>query len=191
MATSHSHTSCFNRFQTFIPALNWTVREKKLETKNTVSTLRVKTHAKLNARYRSHATSAAQFSSTVPNCPRGKIQKQICAAPEALLWGCAVVPHRVGAPTFPKRVKMLLDAQAAVNSLSSCKSSWCVAEHTLKRKRVRPNLLHCGGLLATSCWGLVAHDYNQFSILVDNQQGGGGRDASLTASRFHASPFPD
>ena len=28
MAASHSQTSCFNRFQTFIPALNWTVREK-------------------------------------------------------------------------------------------------------------------------------------------------------------------
>ena len=28
MATSRSHTSCFNRFRTYILALNWTVREK-------------------------------------------------------------------------------------------------------------------------------------------------------------------
>ena len=34
MATSRSHTSCFNRFRTYILALNWTVREKKLESRS-------------------------------------------------------------------------------------------------------------------------------------------------------------
>ena len=98
-------------FLTFLLRLNRTVREKKLETKNTVSKLRAK-HMRNSTRATVHTPRSQHSSRSLYQvAARGKMRKQMCAAPEALRWCCAVVPRRAGAPNFSKLVKLLLDVQ--------------------------------------------------------------------------------